>query len=85
MKYISYRELVKLFGRNLAGELLRVLERASLHINNVIPFNRDERMKRALESLNEESIEIAGDDSPVPPNLRRKSGTTDRYSDTSAP
>ena len=50
---VTYRELVELYGERLAFAYLRVIERHAANAGSaqIIPFDRNIRMQRALDAL----------------------------------
>jgi len=53
MSCITYRELVEYYGQKAAFALLRTIEAALHEKSNVIFFDREKRLQRALDALND--------------------------------
>lgn len=53
---ITYHELTGIYGHKAAHALLRVLEASASVDHKVIPFDYEERMRRAFEAMREEQL-----------------------------
>jgi len=52
--HITYKEMTLMYGPKAAQAFLRVLETSAHSSSDVVPFDHEERMRRAFEGFAEE-------------------------------
>jgi hypothetical protein len=60
MERVHYNDLVDRFGKDMANKLVRCLEQLAQIQNDIIEFDSDKRLEKALAALNDSSPAVAG-------------------------